>query len=168
MINPQLDLEMHRARTVIDWLLKDNADSIDEQTLQDTIEGQTDLHEVLAKIARGARNDEKQIARLKSDIDELKERIENYERRREHRRQVILNAMLEFNIKTIRAHDMTMSTRDGVLTAKVIDETKIPNDYFKTVKVLLKQKLNEAVINGTPVDGAVLNNPGPVLNVRTR
>ena len=44
----------------------------------------------------------------------------------------------------------------------------IPQDYIEQRPHLLKREIGEALKNGTPVEGAVLSNPGMTLSVRTR
>ena len=159
---------MHRYKAIRDALLVDNADDIDEQTLADTTEGLTDLHELLAAIVRGALDDDANVGKLKAQIFDLQRRIENYQRREEHRRQVVLKAMLDCNIKAIRAPDFTVSTRDAPQHVVIVDEKLIPQTYWEQRPHLRKRELLNDLKDGAQVDGAVLSNAGTTLSVRTR
>jgi hypothetical protein len=168
MNDPRLDFEVRRYKAIRDALLADNADDIDEQTLADTTEGLTDLHELLAAIVRGSLNDDRQVGLLKSHIFDLQRRIETYQRREEHRRDIVRKAMEDTGIKKISAPDFTVSLRPGAPHVVVIDEKLIPATFWEQVPRLRKRELGNALKDGTPVEGATLSNPGMTLSVRTR
>src|SRR3954454_13531365 len=69
--------------------------SLDEQTLADTVEGLTDVHEILASIIRAALADEALVAGLKTLIADMEDRRERLQDRAAKRRQIAKEAMVE-------------------------------------------------------------------------
>jgi len=143
--------------------------SLDEQTLADTVEGLTDLHEILASIIRAALPDEALVARLKSRIADMEERRERLQDRAAKRRQIAKEAMVELDIKKLQAPDFTASLRPGMASLVVIDEEAVPSIYWEP----RDPKLDRATLvadlkQGKEVGGATLSNPEPVLSVRVR
>jgi hypothetical protein len=63
--------------------------SLDEQTLGDTVEGLTDLHEILASIIRAFLADEALASGLKGRIAEMEQRLERLQDRAAKRRQIV-------------------------------------------------------------------------------
>jgi hypothetical protein len=142
---------------------------IDEQTLADTVEGLTDLHEILAAIVRAALADEALATGLKSRLAEMQDRLERLQDRAAKRRQIAKEVMVELDIKKITAPDFTVSIRPGMPSLLVLNEDAVPSIYWQPVEPRLKrQELLSELKNGSEIEGVVLSNPEPVLNVRVR
>jgi hypothetical protein len=142
---------------------------LDDVTLADTLEGLTDLHEVVAAIVRSALLDEAMAEGLKGHIQLLQERLRRLTERAEERRRIARDAMLDVDLKKIAAPDFTISVRPGSPALVVADESAIPAPYW----VQREPRLDRAGLlndlkHGVEVAGAALSNPEPVLSVRVR
>lgn len=142
---------------------------IDEQTLADTVEGLTDLHEILSKIVRGALSDEALAVGLKSLISDMEGRLLRLQDRAGKRREIVREAMLAADLKKIIAPDFTASVREGLPSLLVLDEKAVPTIYWQPREPKLKrQELLADLKQGAQVQGVALSNSEPVLSVRTR
>ena len=144
-------------------------DSIDEGTLADTVEGLTDIHEVLAAVVRFALVDEGLAEGLKGLIQRLQERLQRLAERAVERRRIARDAMTEAEIKKVVAPDFTISLRPGPPTLVVVDEGAIPDPYWEPREPRLNRAgLIAALKTGAAIPGSHLSNPEPVLSVRVR
>jgi len=142
---------------------------IDDQTLADTVEGLTDLHEIVQAVIRSALTDEALARGLKGRISEMQARLERLQDRASKRRQIAKDVMVELDLKKITAPDFTVTVRPGMPSLMVIDESAVPKTYWEPGTPRLKrQDLAQDLKNGEQISGAVLANPEPVLTVRTR
>ena len=142
---------------------------IDEQTLADTVEGLTDLHEIVAAIIRSALADEALATGLKSRVAEMQDRLERLQDRASKRRQIAKDVMVELDLKKITAPDFTVSIRPGTPALMVLDEAAVPSIFWQpSAPKLNRQGLLSELKEGGEIAGVTLSNPEPVLSVRTR
>ena len=143
--------------------------SIDEQTLADTVEGLTDLHEIVAAIIRSSLADEALADGLSGRISQMQERLERLQDRASKRRQMAKEAMLQVELKKITAPDFTISIRPGLPALEIFDDTAIPAIYWQPgAPRLNRQALLTELKGGSEIGGVALSNPEPVLSVRVK
>jgi len=142
---------------------------IDDQTLADTVEGLTDLHEILTAIIRAALADEALATGLKGRIAEMEDRLARLQDRASKRRQIAKEVMVELELKKLTAPDFTASIRPGMPALMVIDEAAVPSIYWEPREPRLnRQGLTADLKQGAEIIGVTLSNPEPVLSVRTK
>ena len=142
---------------------------IDEQTLADTVEGLTDLHEIVQTVIRAALSDEALVLGLKCRISDMQGRLDRLQDRASKRRQIARDVMVELDLKKLNAPDFTASIREGVPSLMVINEDAVPSIYWQPSEPRLKrQELAYELKQGAEIAGVALSNPEPVLSVRTR
>jgi hypothetical protein len=142
---------------------------IDEQTLADTVEGLTDLHEIIAAIVRSALADEALATGLKSRVAEMQGRLDRLQDRAAKRRQIAKDVMVELDLKKITAPDFTVSIRPGMPALLVLDEAAVPSIYWQpSAPRLNRQGLLSELKDGADITGVTLSDSEPVLSVRTR
>ncbi len=152
-----------RGRLLNEW------PELDEETLADSLEGITDLHEMIAAVIRSALVDEALHAGLRFRLDDMRERMSRLEVRAAKKRRLALEAMSEVGFTKLEQPDFTASTRAGSPTLIVIAEDKIPNTYWLPQPTKLdRQTILGELRRGGEIPGAQLSNPQPVLMVRTK
>ena len=149
--------------------IRANDPQVDEQTLADTVEGLTDLHEIVAAIIRAALADEALATGLKGRIAEMQDRLDRLQDCAAKRRQIAKEVMVELHLKKITAPDFTISIRPGMPALLVLDEAAVPSIYWQPVAPRLnRQELLSELKEGADIKGVTLSNTEPVLSVRTK
>ena len=143
--------------------------NIDEDTLADTLEGITDLHEMIAAVIRSALVDEALHAGLRTRVNDMKERLSRLELRASKKRELALEAMTEVGLGKLEQPDFTASARAGSPALVVVEEERIPEAYWLPQPPKLdRQAILGELKQGAGIPGVQMSNPKPVLSVRTK
>jgi hypothetical protein len=158
--------ELHRHQAIKEALLADFPD-IDEDTLRDTLEGLTDLQEMLVAVLKAAHEDECRIEVIEKQIGKLKERADRFQARSDKARATVARIMEEAGIKKLSAPELTASLRRVPPKVVVVDEAQIPADYMilpppKPDRTLIKRALDDGYV----IPGVTLSNGSVSLTVR--
>ena len=141
----------------------------DEETLLDTLEGLTDLHEMIAAVTRTRLDDLALTGALKSRIAEMQSRLSRIEYRAEVLKEAVVSTMERAGIRKISEADFTLTLRPTAAPLQITQEDSIPDIYWRPQPPRLDRKgLIEALKDGGTVPGAVLGNGGMTISVRTR
>ena len=104
-----LELAKHRS---LKASLREKLPDIDDETLADTLEGISDLREMLAELVRSALEDDALFAGLSTRLAEMRSRLERLKLQAEKNSALALAAMTEAEIKSFieRSHNHPSST----------------------------------------------------------
>jgi len=141
---------------------------LDEDTLFDTLEGETDLRELLVKLERSRENDEVLISGLKDRIADMNARLARYKYRSDGKRELLRQAMETSGLNKIEEPDFTISLRPSPPPVVIVDESALPESYLKTVTQIDRAGLRKALLSGVAVDGAMLGNSKLTVSIRTK
>jgi hypothetical protein len=167
-VHVQLPIERSKYLQLKERLLAEYPEA-DEDTLRDTLEGITELHEMIAAVIRSALVDEALEAGLRARLEEMRQRLARLEERSAKKRQLGLEAMCQVGLKKLEQPDFTASARAGFPPLVVVAEELIPTDYWVPQSPKLdRQSLLAELKRGGEVAGAQLGNPKPTLAVRTK
>jgi hypothetical protein len=141
----------------------------DGESLEDTLEGLTELSEMIAVVLRSHLQDLALIRGLKARIAEMEGRVGRFERRAAKKRQLAISVMEQAEIRKISEPDFTASLRRGSPALFIVDEVRIPVEFWKPQPAKLdRQKLLAMLKAGQGVPGAVLGEARCSLMVRTK
>jgi hypothetical protein len=142
---------------------------IDEETLTDTLEGITNLHEMIAAVIRSALVDEALQSGLRARMADMKHRLSRLEERGLKKRRLALEAMTEVGLKKLEQPDFTASARAGLPGLVILEEGLIPDDYWVPQPPKLdRQSLIADLKREGHIPGTQISNPKPTLSVRTK
>ena len=167
-ISSPLSFEVSKFQLLRNQLLE-RYPNTDDETLADTLEGITNLHEMIAAVIRSALVDEALGSGLSARLDDMKERQSRLEVRASKKRELAVQAMSEAGLAKLEQPDFTASTRAGVAALVVVSEQTIPEAYWLPQPPKLdRQRLIGELTRGGAIPGVELSNPRPVLMVRTK
>jgi hypothetical protein len=139
----------------------------DNEALEDTLEGATDLPEQLAQLARGIMRLEGYAEAMKSIIRDNHARKAALELRASKLRGVIAWALSEAGMKKIphdALPDLSVSVREG--KPIIPDEAAVPHFYCRVKYEPNRSFIRALLEEGETLDFANLGNPMPVLTIK--
>ena len=141
----------------------------DEETLNDTLEGMTNLPEMLAAVLRSQLEDLALAKGLRSYIAELQKRLGRLEGRAQRKRQLACLVMQRAELRRLVEPDFSASLRRTAPALCVLDEGEIPPEFWKPQPPKLdRTAVTGALRAGVLVPGAMLDNGGTTLVLRTK
>lgn len=140
----------------------------DEDLILDTLEGQTDLVELIVQMERARQRDERLVQGIKEWAAELSTRQARIQARADKIRDLIMETMERSGRKKIEAPDFTISLRNVPPKVIVSDEDAIPDQYLKVKTTVSPDKaaIKDALDRGEEVPGCSLSNGGQGIAVR--
>jgi hypothetical protein len=164
----QLQTEGRRYQLLREQIIQEFPD-VDDETIRDTLEGITDLHEMIAAVIRSALVDEAFQGGLRTRLEQMRQRLARLEERGAKKRELALEAMCEAGLKKLEQPDFTASARAGLPPLLIIAEPEIPKPYWVPQPPKLdRQALLADLKRGAVISGVQLGNPKPCLAVRTK
>ncbi len=140
----------------------------DEETLADTIDGLTNLTEMLGAVVRSQLDDQALASALRARIAAMQERLSRLESGAAKKRSLVTSVMERAHIMRLMESDFTASLRATQAPLILTDEANIPSDYWRPQPPKLdRQGLIRALKAGHTILGAVLGNGGLTISVRT-
>ena len=142
---------------------------IDEETLADTLEGLTSLHEKLSAIIRSQQDDRVFLDAMKLRITEMHDRIKRYEMQIEKKRDLITTVMERADIKSVKEPDFTASLRATPRKLLVTNEDVLPECYWRQrAPTIDRHQLLSDLQANYDILGATLGNGGVTVSVRVK
>lgn len=130
---------------------------IEEGDLNSALENIDDEIETKAdNIAKILRDFDGDIEALKSEEERLAKKRKAIENRQKHLKEYLQNAMLVLDKRKFKTDLFSFNIQKNAPSLKILDESKIPEDYYKIERKLNKNDLKEAVKNGLFEDAAEL------------
>ncbi len=130
---------------------------IEEGDLNSALENIDDEIETKAdNIAKVLRDFDGDIETLKSEEERLAKKRKAIENRQKQLKEYLQNAMLVLDKRKFKTDLFSFNIQKNAPSLKILDESKIPEDYYKIEKKLNKNDLKEAVKNGLFEDAAEL------------
>ena len=101
---------------------------LDDTTLTDTLEGLTDLHEIIAEAVRSALDDEAMVDALRQRLDTMRARLDRLAACAKDKRSACAEAMRACGLKKVATEDLTVSLKAPGMRLNVENTAAIPAD----------------------------------------
>lgn len=163
-----LRTEAAQYRRLADQLRQDYA-GLDDETLTDTLEGLSDLPDMIAEIVRSSLEDEALIHGLKVRIEAMTARSTRLKERHERKRKLACWALGAAGLPKLILPDFSVSLSQGQMRLLISDEAKLPRSFLVPQPPKPdRTAITSALKRGEAVEGALLVLGDPHITVRTR
>jgi hypothetical protein len=143
---------------------------LDEQLKLSTLEGESDLNEIVSALLAENEDDEGMIEAIKGQITVRRERIGRLENRIDARKRAITSLMDCARITKLPLPEATVSLRTLAPRPKVVDAAMLPAAFTieETIRKPDNDAIEEAMNHGADIPGVVMTNGGSSLSVRRK
>jgi len=165
-----LRLNQNIVRQQIDNLLVAYPELREDEILRsDTVEGETEAFEFLAMIVQLIEDTKALQDGTSARIDELKARVQRFERREESLRSLAFKIMQAADLKKAELPCATLSVRRVPTKIVITDESALPDIACRFVRKPDMAKIRELLTDATAFcAGAELSNGGETLSIRVK
>lgn len=143
-----------------------------DNDLADTLEGMSNLDEMIIRTIRSNEDDEALVVGLGVRLDEMAERQARLKQRIATKRELVASVMDRAGLPKIVAPDFTLSLAKRARSVVITDPGEIPVAFCvlpePTEPRPDKKAIREALESGAHVPGAQLSNGGVSLTVRRK
>lgn len=154
-------------KTQLRALIAANPELQDDEILKlDTIEGATEVKELLEILVSQIAASNAMADGIKLYENTFRARRERFERRAESIRGLIFSVMQAAELKKFPLPMATLTVSNGQQRVIITDETAIPERFMKIEQTPRKNDIKSAIAQGETVPGATLSNAEPVLTIR--
>lgn len=163
---PRIDLTKIQVSAVATHLRDAMGD--DEQLYLDTLEGETDLYELVRLLLEKIEEDEGNQAKLAEQIADRTLRKQRAGNRIAVHREAIMALLHCAQIDKLTLPEATLSVRDVPPKAIVTDEAAVPQAFKKATWKPDMAAIKAGLESGATIEGVSLDNGGTTLTVRRK
>ena len=162
----RIDLTKMQVAAIV-TMLRDELGEDDDQLLLDTLEGETDLFELVTRLLNQIEAEDGVIAALKSQIDDRTARKLRSEQRKEGHRNAILALMEAARQEKLTLPEATISVRAIAPKPIFPNVDLVPDEFCKFDRKLDRDKLKAVDPTALP-SWATMDNGGTSLTIRRK
>ena len=137
-----------------------------DESLETTLQGESDLPEQIAILARHALRCEAMAEGMKALIKDNQDRKARLELRAEKLRKMITWAMDDSGMKKLPTPDMSLSIRPGTAPLVINDSIPVPREFCRVKYEIDKMLVRLTLEEGKELPFAKLGNASQVLTIR--
>lgn len=148
-------MNLYELNEKLDWL---ETIELDEEVLTDTIEAiieDAGMEELLNNMAWANENDKATVELCKQEKDKLSAKQDVAKKRIEKRNAIVFEILSKLKNRKLKTGLYNFWIQKNPKKT-VYEDDKIPNEYFKEVKELDKQKIKHALDEGLDIPGVTI------------
>ena len=142
----------------------------DDETYSDTLEGETNVMELLDGEIAAMQSDEALAEAIKAQEDALRTRRERISMRADAHKKNIKLILQHAVLQKAERPRATVSIRPGSLSVRIVDEAEIPSQLMreKVTRAPDKAAIKAQIEAGVEVPGAVIERGDDTVSVRVK
>jgi hypothetical protein len=162
----RIDLTKMQVSAIV-TMLRDELGEDDDRLLLDTLEGETDLFELVGRLLNQIEAEEGTVLALKGQIDDRTARKQRSEQRKESHRNAILALMEAARQEKLLLPEATLSVRTVAPKPIFPNVDLVPDEFCKFDRKLDREKLKSVDPSNLP-SWATMDNGGTSLTIRRK